>query len=69
MEGIRAFSWKKLLCGQVGHSCEPMTLLNQLDPKEVGERLRVARDTAGFSQAIAAALMPILFEAFRNNKT
>jgi Zn-dependent peptidase ImmA (M78 family)/DNA-binding XRE family transcriptional regulator len=31
-----------------------MTLLNQLDPKEIGERLRVARDTAGFSQAIAA---------------
>jgi Zn-dependent peptidase ImmA (M78 family)/DNA-binding XRE family transcriptional regulator len=31
-----------------------MTALNQLDPKEVGERLRVARDTAGFSQAIAA---------------
>src|SRR5579859_5884981 len=59
MEGIRAFSWKKLLCSQVGHPCEPMTPLDQIDAVEVGERLRIARDTAGINQATAAATIKI----------
>src|ERR1035437_6817522 len=59
MEGIRAFSWKKLLCGQVGHPCEPMTPLDQINPVEVGERLRIARDAAGINQASAAAAIKV----------
>src|ERR1700682_3874777 len=59
MEGIRAFSRKKLLRGQVGHPCEPMTPLDQINPVEVGERLRIARDAAGINQATAAATIKV----------
>src|ERR1035441_3622629 len=59
MEGIRAFSWKKLLCGQVGHPWEPMTPLDQTNPVEVGERLRIARDAADINQATAAAAIKV----------
>src|ERR1039458_9649568 len=55
MEGLREFPRQKLICGRMGHPWERMTPLDELDPAEVGERLRIARESAGISQVVAAA--------------
>src|SRR6185437_1805729 len=59
MEGLRAFSRKRLFCGQVGHPWEPLMSLDQLNTLDVGERLRIARDAAGINQANAAAAIKV----------
>src|SRR5512139_2148584 len=54
MEGLRAFSRRRLLCRPVG---DPRTMTRPLDdiaPAEVGERLRLARESAGIKQSDAA---------------
>ena len=43
----------------MGHPWEPMMPLDQTNPVEVGERLRIARDAAGINQATAAEAIKV----------
>jgi Zn-dependent peptidase ImmA (M78 family)/DNA-binding XRE family transcriptional regulator len=54
MEGFHEFSWTIIICGQLGHFCAMTTPLEDIAAVEVGERLRIARETAKITQADAA---------------
>src|ERR1017187_1122244 len=59
MEELCAFPRKELICGRLGHPSKPMTPLEEMSPADVGERLRIAREGAGISQANAAASIDV----------
>src|SRR5260370_31548404 len=54
MERLYEFSGTKIVCCELGDTCESMMPLEQTNPVEVGERLRIAREAAGINQANAA---------------
>src|SRR5580765_5781080 len=54
MGGIRALAGVEIVCRPMGRERAVMTLLEQITPAEVGERLRLARDAANMTQAAAA---------------
>lgn len=54
MEELYALSRAVLISGALGHTSTIMTLLEQMPPKDVGERLRIARESANLTQADAA---------------
>jgi Zn-dependent peptidase ImmA (M78 family) len=54
MEGFYEVTGTIILCGQVGHIHAMNTPLEDIDAVEVGERLRIARETAKVTQADAA---------------
>src|SRR4051812_1115308 len=59
MEGLRSFPRTELICGAVGHSRKLMTPLEQIAPADLGERLRIARESAGVTQADAALAIEV----------
>src|SRR5258707_10752567 len=54
MEEFHEFSWTNLIYGQMGRFRIMNTPLEEIDAVEVGERLRIARETAKITQADAA---------------
>src|ERR1700756_5611250 len=54
MEGFYELSWTIIICGQMGLINAMNTPLEEIDAVEIGERLRIARETAKITQAEAA---------------
>src|SRR6266481_4146836 len=59
MEGFHGFSRTDFVFGQLGQWGAVMNLLEQMSPENVGERLRVARENAKFTQEDAAKAIDV----------
>src|SRR4051794_32482902 len=59
MEGLCALTRMQFLCGQLGRFRKRMTPLEHIAPADLGERLRLAREAAGITQADAAGVIDV----------
>jgi Zn-dependent peptidase ImmA (M78 family)/DNA-binding XRE family transcriptional regulator len=59
MEGVHAIHRREIIRGAMGHPWEFMTPLEQIAPADLGERMRIAREVAGITQADAAQAIQV----------